>query len=74
MPPIAFRLKEEQGGKAGRPMMVEEAEFPLEEIKHYCQIATALKKTMEVQEEIGNLYLDIEKGIVSINDKVGRRI
>jgi len=55
-------------------MMVEEAEFPLEEIKHYCQIATALKKTMEVQEEIGNLYLDIEKGIVSINDKVGRRI
>ena len=49
-------------------------ESPLEEIKHYCQIATALKKTIKVQEEIDNLNLDIEKGIVSINDKVGRRI
>ena len=42
-------------------MRVEEAEFPLEEIKHYCQIATTLKKTIEVQEGIDDLYLDIEK-------------
>ena len=30
MPPIAFRLKEEQGGKAGRPTKGEEAGFPPE--------------------------------------------
>jgi len=36
----------------------------LEDIKHYCQITTALKKTMEIQEEIDNLYLDVEKEII----------
>jgi predicted helicase len=34
----------------------------LEDMKHYCQIATALEKTIEVQEEIDNLYLNIENG------------
>jgi predicted helicase len=33
----------------------------LDDIKHYCEIATALKKTMEIQEEIDNLYLDVER-------------
>jgi len=37
----------------------------LEDIKHYCRIVTALKKTIEIQEEIDNLYLDIEKETVS---------
>ena len=37
----------------------------LEDIKHYCQVVTALKKTIEIQEEIDNLYLDIEKETVS---------
>lgn len=36
----------------------------LEDIKHYCQITTALKRTMEIQEEIDNLYLDVEKEII----------
>jgi len=40
----------------------------LDDIKHYCQIATALKKTIEVQEEIDNLYLSVEKETVSINN------
>jgi len=40
----------------------------LEDIKHYCQVATALKKTIEVQEEIDNLYLSIEKETISINN------
>jgi len=43
-------------------------ESPLDDIKYYCQIATALKKTTEVQEEIAKLYLDIVKDTVSVND------
>jgi len=50
------------------------AEFPPEEIKHYCQIVTVLKKTIELQQGIDKLYSDVERGTVSINDKVGRRI
>ncbi|MBT9131502.1 MAG: hypothetical protein DDT41_01808 [candidate division WS2 bacterium] len=36
----------------------------LNDIKHYCQIATALKRTMEIQEEIDNLYPDMEKEVI----------
>jgi predicted helicase len=32
----------------------------LENIKHYCQIATALKETIEIQRDIDNIYPDIE--------------
>jgi hypothetical protein len=32
----------------------------LDDIKHYCQIATALEKTIEIQRDIDNIYLDIE--------------
>jgi len=39
----------------------------LEDIKHYCKIATALKKTMEIQENIDNLYSDIEKKTIEIS-------
>ncbi|MCK4387270.1 MAG: N-6 DNA methylase [Dehalococcoidia bacterium] len=39
----------------------------LEEIKHYCQITTALKKTMEVQQKIDSLYADIEKETIEIS-------
>jgi len=36
----------------------------LDDIKHYCKIATALKRTIEIQEGIDNLYPDIEKEII----------
>ena len=32
----------------------------LDDIKHYCQIATALEKTIKIQRDIDNIYLDIE--------------
>jgi len=32
----------------------------LDDIKHYCQIATALEKTIEIQRDIDNIYPDIE--------------
>ncbi|MCJ7508686.1 MAG: DNA methyltransferase, partial [candidate division Zixibacteria bacterium] len=35
-------------------------QLSLENIKHYCQIATALEKTIEIQRDIDNIYLDIE--------------
>jgi len=43
----------------------------LEDIKHYCKVVTALKKTIEIQEEIDKLYPDVEKDIVEFkeNDK-----
>jgi len=36
----------------------------LDDIKHYCRIATALKKTIEIQRDIDNIYLDIEKDTI----------
>ena len=33
----------------------------LDDIKHYCNIVTALKETMEVQKEIDNLYPKLKK-------------
>jgi len=35
-------------------------QLSLENIKHYCQIATALEETIEIQRDIDNIYLDIE--------------
>ena len=37
----------------------------LDDIKHYCHIATALKKTIEVQEQIEARYEEIEKTLIS---------
>jgi type I restriction-modification system DNA methylase subunit len=36
----------------------------LEEIKHYCNLATALKRTIEIQAKIDSAYPDIEKEII----------
>ncbi|MCL0072354.1 N-6 DNA methylase [Thermodesulfovibrionales bacterium] len=36
----------------------------LSDIKHYCQITTTLKKTIEIQKEIDELYLEVEKEII----------
>jgi len=32
----------------------------LEEIRHYCRIVTSLKKTMEIQDEIDDIYSEVE--------------
>jgi len=39
----------------------------LEDIKHYCQVVTALKKTIEVQQEIDSLYPHIERETINVN-------
>lgn len=36
----------------------------LENIKHYCKVVTALKKTIGIQQEIDKLYPDVEKDII----------
>jgi predicted helicase len=36
----------------------------LEDIKQYCWIITALKKTMDIQDKIDGLYADVEKELV----------
>ena len=40
----------------------------LEEIKNYCRVATATIKTVEIQKELDDVYLEAEKrnGIASI--------
>lgn len=38
----------------------------LDDIIHYCKIATALYKTIEIQKEIDNLYPEVEKKIINI--------
>jgi len=42
------------------------SKLSLEDIKHYCQVVTALKRTTKVQKEIDNIYPDIEKETVNI--------
>ena len=38
----------------------------LDDIKHYCKIVTALKKTIEIQKKIDLLYQHIEKEIIEV--------
>ena len=40
----------------------------LEDIKHYCKVVTALKRTTEIQQDIDGLYSDVERKTISIND------
>jgi len=35
----------------------------LADITHYCNIITALKKTIEIQKEIDKLYLEVAKSV-----------
>jgi len=37
------------------------------DIKHYCQIATALKKTIEIQKDIDTLYPSVERKLLQPN-------
>lgn len=41
-------------------------ELSLDDIKHFCNVVTALKKTIAVQKEIDNLYLHVEEETLSI--------
>jgi len=44
-------------------------ELSLEEIKHYCRVVTALKRTIEIQEEIDEVYPAVEKEIIEFKEK-----
>jgi hypothetical protein len=36
----------------------------LEEIKHYCKVVTAIKKTIKIQKDIDAVYPEIEKHLI----------
>jgi len=40
----------------------------LENIKHYCKVVTALKRTIEIQAEIDKLYPDVEKDVIEFKE------
>jgi len=39
----------------------------LDDIKHYCKVATSIQKTIEIQQEIDNTYSEVEEETVSIS-------
>ena len=39
----------------------------LDDIKHYCKVVTALKKTIEIQKAIDDIYIDLEKETIEFN-------
>ena len=38
--------------------------LPLEDIEHFCKVVTAIKRTIEIQEELDDIYGEIEKNII----------
>lgn len=44
------------------------SKLSLEDIKHYCKVVTALKRTIEIQDEIDKLYPDVEKNIIMFKE------
>ena len=44
-----------------------EKTMSLEDVKQYCWIVTALKKTMDIQEKIDAIYPDVEKEIIDFS-------
>jgi len=40
----------------------------LDDIKHYCKVATSLQKTIDIQQEIDNTYSEIEKNTVGFDN------
>ena len=38
----------------------------LEDIKHYCRMITALQKTIKIQQEIDNIYEEVERNIIEV--------
>lgn len=43
-----------------------ERRLELEDIRTYCRILTALKRTMEIQKEIDDLYPKVEEDLLTI--------
>jgi len=41
----------------------------LDDIKHYCKIVTSIQKTIEVQKAIDDIYPEVEKGTVEIENR-----
>lgn len=41
------------------------SKLSLDDIKHYCKVATSLRKTIKIQREIDNTYLEAEKDTVA---------
>ncbi len=41
-------------------------ELSLEDIRHYCRVARALQLTIELQQQIDNVYKDIEKNLLDL--------
>jgi hypothetical protein len=41
----------------------------LDDIRHYCKVVTAIKKTIEIQKEIDNLYPEIEKETIEFRNE-----
>ncbi|MGQ9628912.1 MAG: type ISP restriction/modification enzyme [bacterium] len=39
----------------------------LEDIKHYCRVVTSLQKTIEIQRAIGDIYPEVESGVINHN-------
>jgi hypothetical protein len=40
----------------------------LDDIRHYCKVVTAIKKTIEIQKEIDKLYPEIEKETIEFKN------
>jgi predicted helicase len=40
----------------------------LDDIRHYCRVVTAIKKTIEIQKKIDNLFPEIEKEIIEFKN------
>ena len=40
----------------------------LEEIKHYCKVVTAIKRTIKIQEEINRLFPEVEKEVIPFEE------
>jgi len=41
----------------------------LDDIKHYCKIVTSLQKTIEVQKAIDDIYPEVEKETVEVENR-----
>ncbi|MBW1701381.1 MAG: DNA methyltransferase, partial [Deltaproteobacteria bacterium] len=46
-------------------------ELSANDIKHYCRIATAIQKTIDIQKKIDRIYPDVEKDMVMFDENCG---
>lgn len=55
---VMFQWHKDRNGRA----------LSLEDIKHYCKIATSLSKTIEIQQKIDEIYPTIEQGTIELEE------